>query len=223
MPDMFTFDLTRSVYLIGEIDQYNCAYVVDELLRYDRNSNEDINLIINSEGGLVYSMFGVIDTMKSISSKVNAVILGQAASAASAIFVNATGKRVISENSHLMFHNMIAGTFGDVETIKDDVKDIEMFSEKYLASITDSIGISPEEFEQAIYKKDWHVFAEEAITKGMADMVLDAETKEAIKLSETLSIEIVDDINNIEVEQSVKIVRFGYYLRLSFTPMVVID
>ena len=33
---------------------------------------------------------------------------------------------------------------------------------------------------------------------------------------------IIDDINNIEIEHSVKNVRFGYYWRLSFTPMVVI-
>lgn len=193
-------DLTRAVYITGEINEYSSSYVIDELLLLDKTSEGEINLIINSVGGLTISMFGIIDTIRVLKSKVNTIVLGEACSAASAIFVNGTGKRIMSENSRLMFHNISGGTIGGIETMKEVIKEAENVSERYLKTITDKIDMPEEAFMDKIYKKDYFVLSQEAIDNGMADVVLTKENKNELKLSEiSLSSSMQDDISNIEL------------------------
>jgi len=70
--------------------------------------NEPINLIINSNGGDVYEMLGIIDYIESLSVPVNTICRGRAFSAAAVILACGTGTRMASKRSCVMFHESIS-------------------------------------------------------------------------------------------------------------------
>jgi ATP-dependent Clp protease protease subunit len=70
--------------------------------------NEPINLIINSNGGDVYEMLGIIDYIESLSVPINTICRGRAFSAAAVILACGTGTRMASKRSCVMFHESIS-------------------------------------------------------------------------------------------------------------------
>jgi len=70
--------------------------------------NEPINLIINSNGGDVYEMLGIIDYIESLSVPINTICRGRAFSAAAVILACGTGVRMASKRSCVMFHESIS-------------------------------------------------------------------------------------------------------------------
>ena len=99
--------IRRQIFFNTDID--DCGAVT--FLKYVKSifnyggEEDDISIFINSPGGDVYSMFGIVDIIKKLPCKVNTYCYGIAASAALVLFIAGTGKRVISKNSFLMYHN----------------------------------------------------------------------------------------------------------------------
>ncbi|GAH10801.1 unnamed protein product, partial [marine sediment metagenome] len=81
--------------------------------------SKDIQLYINSPGGIVTSAMAVYDTMQFIKSPVSTICMGQAASAAAVLLLaGEKGKRFILPNSRVMLHQPsggVSGTTIDVE------------------------------------------------------------------------------------------------------------
>jgi ATP-dependent Clp protease protease subunit len=70
----------------------------------EEGNTDPINLIINSNGGDVYDMLGIIDYIESLDVKVNTICRGRAFSAAAVILACGTGTRMVSKRSCVMFH-----------------------------------------------------------------------------------------------------------------------
>ena len=96
MRNMPNFDTDRCVLLWDNIDPNSSRAVVEQLLSI--GGTKPVNLLINSSGGSIYDAFGIIETFKLVPYKVNAIVMGN----------GATGKRIASENSRMMFHPIAA-------------------------------------------------------------------------------------------------------------------
>jgi ATP-dependent Clp protease protease subunit len=70
----------------------------------EEGDKSPINLIINSNGGDVYEMLGIIDYMQSLDVPINTICRGRAFSAAAVILACGTGVRMVSKHSCVMFH-----------------------------------------------------------------------------------------------------------------------
>tara|TARA_R110000851_G_scaffold130701_1_gene264427 strand:- start:392 stop:1036 length:645 start_codon:yes stop_codon:yes gene_type:complete len=108
-------------------------------LEYKGPIDAPINLMINSPGGDIHEMMGIIDYLNSLSVKINTVCRGRAFSAASIILTCGTGNRMVSKHSTIMFHqasSMISGKMTDVTATVDFVKQVEGDIYKMLASKT---------------------------------------------------------------------------------------
>jgi ATP-dependent Clp protease protease subunit len=70
----------------------------------EEGNTDPINLIINSNGGDVYDMLGIIDYIETLDVKVNTICRGRAFSAAAVILACGTGTRMVSKRSCVMFH-----------------------------------------------------------------------------------------------------------------------
>jgi ATP-dependent Clp endopeptidase proteolytic subunit ClpP len=95
---------------------------------YKGTQDAPLNLMINSPGGDIHEMMGIIDYIESLDVKVNMICRGRAFSAASVILTCGTGTRMMSKNSTIMFHqasSMISGKLTDVTNTIDFVKRIE--------------------------------------------------------------------------------------------------
>jgi len=98
------------------------------LLQNRDDKKAPVNLMINSPGGDVHEMLGIIDYIESLDVKVNTICRGRAFSAAAIILACGTGSRMMSKRSTVMFHqssSFLGGKMSDISAYLDNVKNIE--------------------------------------------------------------------------------------------------
>ena len=98
------------------------------LLQNRKDKKAPVNLMINSPGGDVHEMLGIIDYIESLDVKVNTICRGRAFSAAAIILTCGTGTRMMSKRSTVMFHqssSFLGGKMSDISAYLDNVKNIE--------------------------------------------------------------------------------------------------
>ena len=109
------------------------------LLQHRKDKHAPINLMINSPGGDIYEMFGIIDYIESLDVKVNTICRGRAFSAAAIILTCGTGTRMMSKRSTVMFHqssSFLGGKMSDITAYLDNVKSLEKTIYSMLAEKT---------------------------------------------------------------------------------------
>ena len=104
----------RIIFLVGPIDDNVASLVTAQLLFLEsEDPKKEINLYINSPGGLVTAGLGIYDTMQYIKPDVSTLCIGQAASMGSFLLAAGTkGKRFSLPNSRIMVHQPSAGFQG---------------------------------------------------------------------------------------------------------------
>ena len=98
------------------------------LLQNRKDKEAPVNLMINSPGGDIYEMFGIIDYIETLDVKVNTICRGRAFSAAAVILTCGTGTRMMSKRSTVMFHqssSFLGGKMSDITAYLDNVKNLE--------------------------------------------------------------------------------------------------
>ncbi len=110
----------RIIFLGTGIDDNVANVVMAQLIHLEADDPEkDIQLYINSPGGVVTAALAIYDTMQFIKSKVSTICIGQAASAAAVLLLaGEKGKRFILPNARVLLHQPsggIEGTAIDVE------------------------------------------------------------------------------------------------------------
>ena len=132
---------------------------------------DDINLMINSPGGDVHEMFGIIDYIESLNVKVNTICRGRAFSAAAIILAGGTGTRMMSRRSTVMFHqssSFLGGKMSDITAYLDTVKNLEVAVYEFLASKTKKDA----EWWKDKMRTDLYLSAEELLELGVIDQII---------------------------------------------------
>jgi len=120
----------RIIFLVGPIDDNVASLVTAQLLFLEsEDPKKEINLYINSPGGLVTAGLGIYDTMQYIKPDVSTLCIGQAASMGSFLLAaGKKGKRFSLPNSRIMVHQPSAGFQGqatDIEIHANEVMDLK--------------------------------------------------------------------------------------------------
>ena len=110
----------RIVFVVGPINDTVASLVTAQLLFLEsENPKKDINLYINSPGGLVTAGLGIYDTMQYIKPEVSTLCIGQACSMGSFLLAaGENGKRFSLPNSRIMVHQPSAGFQGQATDIE---------------------------------------------------------------------------------------------------------
>ena len=162
---------TNTIFLTYDIDVdalYHVCTRMDALKKY--NKGRDINLIISSYGGDVYSMMGIIDYIKNLEVKVNTICYGAAMSATAVILACGTGVRSMSENSTVMIHEGSAfevGKTSDVIKGADHMKKLQTNINRILGDVTKKT----QEFWEDVSKQDTYLTSEECLEYGIVDEI----------------------------------------------------
>ena len=116
----------RIVFIGSPIDDDVANLVIAQLLFLEaEDPDKDINLYINSPGGIVTAGMAIYDTMQFIKPQVAAVCLGQAASMAAVLLAGgAHGKRTALPNARILIHQPMGGTHGQATDIKIQAEEI---------------------------------------------------------------------------------------------------
>jgi len=168
----------RIVFLGTEIDDTIANLVIAQLLFLEAaNKEKDINLYINSPGGLVSSTLAIYDTIQYINPDVATICIGQAASGAAVILAaGAPGKRMALPNSRVMIHQPLGGAQGQVSDIEIHTREMIKIREKLNEILAHHTG-KPVEKIRNDTERDYFMSPEEARKYGLIDKVLYPEEK----------------------------------------------
>jgi len=163
----------RIVFIVGPIDDYIANVVVAQLLFLEsENPDKEINLYINSPGGLVTAGLSIYDTMQFIKPDVSTICLGQAASMGSLLLAGgAKGKRYCLPHSRIMIHQPSGGFQGQATDIDIHAREILSLRERLNAIMVKHTGQTIERIEHDM-ERDRFMEAQTAVEYGIIDNVL---------------------------------------------------
>jgi ATP-dependent Clp protease, protease subunit len=117
----------RIIFLGDSIEDHVANLIIAQLLFLESEDPEkDINLYINSPGGMVTSGLAIYDTMEHLRAPVATICIGMAASMASVLLAaGAKGKRYSLPNSRIMIHQGSGGFRGNTPDVMIQVKELE--------------------------------------------------------------------------------------------------
>lgn len=171
--DIFSRLLNERVVFLGhEIGDEIANLVIAQMLHLESDDpGKDINLYINSPGGVVSSGLAIYDTMQYIKCDVATICIGQCASMAAVLLAaGAAGKRFALPNSRVLIHQPLGGVQGQVA-------DIEIGAREMLRTRAQLDEILAHHTGQAIEKihadtdRDNIMTADEAKAYGLVDHV----------------------------------------------------
>jgi ATP-dependent Clp protease protease subunit len=163
----------RIVFIGSPIDDDIANLVIAQLLFLEaEDPDKDINLYINSPGGIVTSGMAIYDTMQFIKPPVAAVCIGQAASMAAVLLAGgAHGKRTALPNARILIHQPMGGTRGQATDIKIQAEEILRMREHLNGILAKHTG-QPIERIAADTERDYYMSADQAKTYGIIDQVV---------------------------------------------------
>ena len=165
--------MDRVIFLGTEIDDYTANTLQAQLLYLDSvDPGKNISIYINSPGGSVTAGLGIYDTMQLVSSEVETICTGMAASMGAVLLVaGAEGKRSALPHSRVMIHQPLGGVQGQASDIEIEAREIQKFK-KELYTIISNHCHTPFDKVWADSDRNYWMTAEEAKEYGMIDNVL---------------------------------------------------
>ncbi len=163
----------RIVFIGSPIDDDVANLVIAQLLFLEaEDPDKDINLYINSPGGIVTAGMAIYDTMQFIKPPVAAVCIGQAASMAAVLLAGgAQGKRTALPNARILIHQPMGGTRGQATDIKIQAEEILRMREHLNGILAKHTG-QPMERIAADTERDYYMSADQAKAYGIIDQVV---------------------------------------------------
>ena len=163
----------RIIFLGSAIDDNVANLIMAQMLHLEAEDPEkDIQLYINSPGGVVTAAMAVYDTMQFIKSPVSTICIGQAASAAAVLLLAGESKKRFSlPNSRVMLHQPsggISGTTIDVEIHAKEMVRIRQLLNEMISKHTGQEIVKVEKDTE----RDFILDAVEAKKYGIIDEVI---------------------------------------------------
>ena len=163
----------RIIFLGEEVNDTTASLVVAQLLFLDaEDPDKDINLYINSPGGVITAGMAIYDTMQYIHADVSTICIGMAASMGAFLLAGgAKGKRFALPNAEVMIHQPSGGARGQATEIRIHAENILKTKRKLNEILAANTGKSIEEIERDT-ERDNFMSAEEAKAYGLIDEII---------------------------------------------------
>lgn len=163
----------RIVFIGGPIDDTMANLVIAQLLFLEaEDPDKDINLYVNSPGGVISSGLAIYDTMQHIKPSVSTICLGQAASMGALLLTaGAKGKRYALPYSRIMIHQPLGGARGQATDIEIQAREILRLRE-ITNEILSKHTKQPLDKIQRDTERDYFMSSEEAKEYGLIDSIL---------------------------------------------------
>lgn len=163
----------RIIFLGEEVNETTASLTVAQLLFLEsEDPGKDIQLYINSPGGMVTAGLAIYDTMQYIKCDVSTTCIGMAASMGAFLLAGgAKGKRFALPNAEIMIHQPLGGAQGQATEIQIAAEHILKTRRKLNEILAERTGKSYEEICKDT-ERDNFMSAEEAAEYGLIDKVV---------------------------------------------------
>ena len=171
----------RIVFITGPIEDNMASLVVAQLLFLEAdNPKKEVNMYINSPGGVVTAGLAVYDTMQFVRPAVSTLCVGQAASAASLLLMaGEKGLRFALPNARIMVHQPSGGFQGQATDIMLHAQEILNLKKRLNDIYVRHTGQPLKKIEDAL-ERDTFMTAETAKDFGLIDKVIDKRPVEEL-------------------------------------------
>ena len=172
--DIYSRLLRERVVFVGEaIDDNVANLVVAQLLHLEaEDPDKDIQMYVNSPGGVVYAGLAIYDTMRFIKPDVATICCGIAMSAGSLILAGgAKGKRSSLPNSRILIHQPSGGFQGQATDIQIHAKEALELRERLEEIYAEHTGNTKEQISNDL-ERDRFFTPKQAQDYGLIDRVV---------------------------------------------------
>lgn len=172
--DIFSRLLKERIIILGTpINDVVANLAIAQLLYLTGEDPErDINIYINSPGGMVYSGLGVYDTIQYVACPVATICVGLAASLGSVLLSAGTnGQRAALPNSRIMLHQPLGGAQGQASDIEIQAREILWLKQRLYEILSHHTGKDTDTISQDA-DRDYWLSAEDAKAYGLIDNIL---------------------------------------------------
>ncbi len=168
----------RVVFLVGEINHVSASRVIMQMLYLQNiDARKDINLYVNSPGGVVDDTLAIYDIMRFVNCDVATYCIGRAESGGAVVLMaGKKGKRYILPNAKVMIHQPFGGVYGQAADIEIQAEEILKTKETLIGVMAKCTG-QPIERVREDSERDRFFTARESVSYGICDEVLNEEEK----------------------------------------------
>jgi ATP-dependent Clp protease, protease subunit len=177
--DIYSLLLKERIIFVGTaIDDQVANVIVAQLLFLNREDSEkEIQMYINSPGGVIYSGLAIYDTMQMISNPISTVAVGVTASFGTVLLTAGTkGRRYALPNATIHMHQPLGGAQGQATDIEIQTKQI-LRLRTLLNDIMSRHTGKPVDVIKQDTERDFYLDAKQAVDYGLVDQVLEIPTK----------------------------------------------
>jgi ATP-dependent Clp protease protease subunit len=177
--DIYSLLLKERIIFVGTaIDDQVANVIVAQLLFLSREDSEkEIQMYVNSPGGVIYSGLAIYDTMQMIPNPISTVAVGVTASFGTVLLTAGTkGRRYALPNATIHMHQPLGGAQGQATDIEIQTKQI-LRLRTLLNDIMSKHTGKPVEVIKQDTERDFYLDAKQAVEYGLVDQVLEIPTK----------------------------------------------
>jgi ATP-dependent Clp protease protease subunit len=195
----------RIIFLGDAIEDHVANLIIAQLLFLESEDPEkDIQLYINSPGGVVTSGMAIYDTMQYLRAPVSTICIGQAASMGAVLLAaGATGKRYALPNSRIMIHQGSGGFRGNTPDVEIQMREMMHLTDRLMKILADHTG---QDFEtvKRDSERDKFMSADEAKAYGLIDEVFQGNTESLISMAQKAGGDVPDADEAAEADKARK-------------------
>ncbi|MEA2040855.1 MAG: ATP-dependent Clp endopeptidase proteolytic subunit ClpP [Thermodesulfobacteriota bacterium] len=172
--DIYSRLLKDRIIFMGEqvLDNMANTVIAQMLFLESEDPDKDINVYINSPGGVVSAGLAIYDTMQYIKPDIVTICMGQTASMAALLLAAGTkGKRYALPHSRILIHQPLGGTQGQATDIDIHAREILRTRDRLNGILAEHTG-QPIERVREDTERDYFMSSEEAKQYGIIDRVI---------------------------------------------------
>jgi ATP-dependent Clp protease protease subunit len=178
--DIYSLLLKERIIFLGTPIEDQVANVVVAQLLYltHEDPDKEIQMYINSPGGVIYAGLAIYDTMQMIPNPISTVAVGVTASFGTVLLTAGTkGRRYALPNATIHLHQPLGGAQGQATDIEIQAKQI-LRLKSLLNSVMAKHTGQPIEVIERDTDRDFYLDAKQAVNYGLVDQVLEAPEKQ---------------------------------------------
>ncbi len=181
--DIYSLLLKERIIFVGTAidDQVANAIVAQLLVLNHEDPEKEIQMYVNSPGGVIYAGLAIYDTMQMVSNPISTVAVGVTASFGTVLLTAGTkGRRYALPNATIHMHQPLGGAQGQATDIEIQAKQLLHLKELLNHIMAKHTGQALEVIERDT-DRDYFMDAKAAVEYGLVDQVLEVPEKQKTK------------------------------------------
>ena len=181
------------VIRVTKFDEEGNKLFSEEMSKAHMSGQEVIPVQVDSPGGQVYSLLGMLETMRSSKRPVATICTSKAMSCGAMLFGMGTrGMRFASRNATFLLHDVSSCEWGKVEEIKAGARECERLNIMIFTELAQHCGKPSKYFLDFIHDNshaDYMIDSKEAVRMGLVDRIGTPELKTSVRVVTSLEMD----------------------------------